>query len=218
VTISCKYDELAETFTAREYGDPERYFGRRARMVATLGRPLETGDRVLDLGAADASAAPSLLALGLEYTAVDFSPGMAAVARRRHGERIRIELADMLVYRPPEPVAATVCFRTLHLVPDRAWFFGHVAQFTEKKLMLDLNPRSSSTESVRADLLSAGFDAVAMHPFFVPQHVALRAPVAAALAVAEGASPLARLVLRHRFSVLVCGYRQPSGQGISLAG
>jgi hypothetical protein len=207
-TIPEKYDELAETFTAREYGDPDRYFRRRARAVATLGRPLESGDRVLDLGAADASAAPSLLALGLEYTAVDFSPGMVAVASRRHGERIRIELADMFVYRPPEPVAATVCFRTLHLVRERARFFGHVAEFTEKKLMIDLDPRAVSLDDVRADLLGAGFDAVATRPFFVPQHVALPAPVAAALAVVEDTPPLARLVLRRRFNLLVAGYRR----------
>jgi hypothetical protein len=207
VNVRQKYDDAAETFTEREYADSGRYFGHRAAIVASLGRPLEPGDRVLDLAAADASFAPPLLARGLAYTGVDLSEGMAAVARRRYGDTIRFELADMLSYRPPEPVAATVCFRSLYFASDRRGFLAHVGSFTEKKVLFDVDPRRESLAAIAADLRAAGFDGIATRPFFVPQHAALPAPVAALLAAAERFPPAARIVLARRFSLICAGYR-----------
>lgn len=202
-----KYDELAETFTEREYGDPGRYFGHRARIVAELGPPLAPGDRVLDLACADGSAAPALLELGLAYTGVDLSEGMIEVARRRHGDRARFELADMFSYRPPEPVAATVCFRSLYFAHDRAAFFRHVAGFTERKVLFDVDPRREPLDALRADLRAAGFARLETRPFFVSQHRRLPAPVAAALEAAERIPPAARLLLRARSSLVAAGHR-----------
>lgn len=207
MSVARKYDEAAETFTEREYADPARYFGRRAEIVATLGPPLEQGDRVLDLAAADASFAPSLLARGLAYTGVDLSERMVAVARHRYAGAIRLELADMLAYRPPEPVAATVCFRSLHFARDRAGFLRHVAAFTEKKVLFDVDPRREPLAAVAADLRAAGFDRLATRPFFVPQHAAPPRPLATLLAAAERFPPAASLVLRLRFSLICAGYR-----------
>ncbi|HET7043545.1 MAG TPA: hypothetical protein VFI37_01740 [Gaiellaceae bacterium] len=207
MNVERKYAAAAETFTEREYGDPERYFGRRARIVAELGPPLEPGDRVLDLAAADASAAPPLLALGLAYSGLDLTEAMVEVARARHVERIEIETGDMLTHVPPEPVAATTCFRSLYFAPDRVAFLRHVAAYTGKKVLFDVDPRRRPLAEVRAELAAAGFDRLAARPFFVPQHAALPAPVAAALAAAEHVPPLARLVLRARFSLVVAGYR-----------
>lgn len=207
MSIRRKYDEVAETFTEREYADPARYFGRRAEIVATLGPPLQPGDRVLDLAAADASFAPPLLARGLAYTGVDLSEGMVAVARRRYGDAIRLELADMFSYRPPEPVAATVCFRSLYFAHDRPGFLRHIGEFTEKKVLFDVDPRRESLEAIAADLRAAGFDRVATTPFFVPQHTAPPRPLAALLAAAERLRPAAAVVLRLRFSLICAGYR-----------
>lgn len=207
MNIRRKYDEAAESFTAREYADPARYFGRRARIVAELGPPLEPGDRVLDLACADGSFAPPLLDRGLVYTGVDLSEGMIRVARRRHGDRARFELADMFSYRPPEPVAATVCFRSLYFADDRVAFLRHVAGFTEKKVLFDFDPRKEPLDALRADLLAAGFDRLATAPFFVPQHRALPGPVAVALAAAERIPPAARLLLQVRFSLVAAAYR-----------
>lgn len=207
MSVQRKYDEIAETFTEREYADPARYFGRRAGIVAGLGPRLEPGDRVLDLACADGSFAPPLLDRGLDYTGVDLSEGMIEVARRRHGDRARFELADMFSYRPPEPVAATVCFRSLYFAGDRVGFFRHVGGFTEKKVLFDFDPRKEPLDALRADLRSAGFDRLATAPFFVPQHRALPGPVAAALAAAERLPPAARLLLRVRFSLVAAAYR-----------
>ena len=207
MSVDEKYTAAAATFTEREYGDPERYFGHRAAIVATLGPPLVPGDRVLDLAAADASFAPHLLARGLEYTGLDLNAAMIDVARERHGDRIRLEQADMLTYVPAEPVAATVCFRSLYFAPDRVEFLRHVASYTEKKVLFDFDPRRGSLEELRADLRAAGLDRLDVRPFFVPQHGRLPAPVAAVLQAAETAGPLARLLLRVRFSLVVAASR-----------
>jgi hypothetical protein len=211
MSVDGKYDAVAETFTEREYADPARYFGRRAEIVAALGPPLEPGDRVLDLAAADGSFAPPLLARGLAYTAVDLSEAMTAVARRRYGGSIRVETADMFSYRPPEPVAATVCFRSLYFAHDRAGFLGHIAGFTEKKVLFDVDPRRRPLAEVAAELRAAGFDRLATRPFFVPQRAAPPRALAALLAAAERFPPAAARVLRLRFSLICAGYRSGAG-------
>ncbi len=202
-----KYDRAAPRFTEGEYGDPRRYFARRAEIVLSLGPPLLPGETLLDLACADASFAEPVLAAGLRYVGVDASERMVEVARSRLGQRARIELGDLHGYCPAAPVAATVCFRSLHLVSDRTAFFRHVGGFTEKKLVFDVSPRRDSLAELRSQLRAAGFERIASRPFFVPQHYALPRPLAAALQAAERAGPLARLLLAFKFSYLCAAWR-----------
>ncbi len=202
--MSDKYDEAAGSFTEREYGDPERYFGHRAKIVAGLGPRLDPGDEILDLACADGSAAPSLIALGLRYTGVDTSDAMLEVARSRHDATFA--RGDLLTYEPPAPVAATTIFRSLHFVDDRVEFFRRVAGFTEMKLVFDVSPRRYSLRELRAELRAAGFLRVATRPFLVPQHGRLPAPVGAALEVLEP-TLVGRLLLRFRFTRICAAYR-----------
>jgi SAM-dependent methyltransferase len=202
-----KYDELADGFTEREYGDPARYFGHRAEIVVALGPRLEPGDLVVDVACADGSFAPPLLDRGLRYLGVDLNERMVAAARRRVGGRARFEQGDMRSHRPQEAGAAVVCFRSLHFVDDRPAFFRHLASFAEKKVVFDADPRRYPPKRIRADLAAAGLGEVALHPFFVPQHAALPAAAARLLAAAEGIEPLARAVLRRRFNVIVSAWR-----------
>ena len=58
-----------------------------------------------------------------------------------------------------------------------------------------------------ADLHAAGFGAVALRPFFVPQTVSLPGPVLAAAKALERSGPLARLALRVRFTYVVAASR-----------
>jgi SAM-dependent methyltransferase len=205
--MSEKYDALAERFTEHEYGDPTRYFAHRADLVLRLGGPLRPGDRLLDLACADAASAEPLLAAGLAYRGVDASERMVEVARARLRGRGEVELGDLLAYVPPAPVAATTIFRSLHFVADRRAFFAHAATYTEQKLVFDANPRRIPLEALRAELAAAGFERVERHPFFVPQHAALPAPLARVLERAEEIGPLARALLARRFSVLVAAVR-----------
>jgi hypothetical protein len=131
----------------------------------------------------------------------------AARARLAGRDAARVELGDLNDYEPREPVAATTVFRAIYYARDRAAFFRHVAGYTEKKLVFDLNPRQYRLDAVVSDLAAAGFDLLENPPFFAPQNVALPRPLATMLRIAERSGPLARVALRFRFSYLVAAYR-----------
>ncbi len=169
----------------------------------SLGPPLVAGDTVLDLACGDAGLAGPLLERGLRYVGVDRSPAMVEAARGRFGERIEIVEGDLNAYEPSQPVACTTCFRAIYYAADRRAFFSRVAAFTEKKLVFDLNPRQFAVEDVVRDLEAAGLTRVALHPFFAPQRVGLPRPLASGLRALEGSGPVARALLRVRFSYLV---------------
>ena len=204
---TAKYEPAAARWSDEAYADPGAYLGHRADLVVSLGPRLEPGDRVLDLACGDGGFGELLLARGLVYLGADASAPMVDAARRRLGKRARVQLADLNDHVPSEPVAATTCFRAIYYARDRLAFFRHVAGYTERKLVFDLNPRQYRLDEVRADLRAAGFDRLALRPFFAPQNFALPAPLRALLHAAEQAGPLARLALRYRFSYLCAAYR-----------
>jgi SAM-dependent methyltransferase len=159
---------------------------------------------VLDLACGDGGLAPFVESFGLRYRGVDLNGAMVAEARARG---VEASVADLNEYVPPEPVAATTLFRALYYARDRAAFFRHVARYTRRSLVFDLNPRQYAPAEVVRDLEAAGFDAVRLRPFFVPQRVQLPAPVAALARAAEQSGPLARTLLRARFTYVVVGSR-----------
>ena len=73
--------------------------------------------------------------------------------------------------------------------------------------MFDLNPRQFALRDVRADLETAGFDRLALRPFFVPQTSRLPRAALHALVALERSRPLARLALRFRFTYLCAAFR-----------
>ena len=107
----------------------------------------------------------------------------------RLGDRAPVELGDLNEYVPPARVAATTVFRAIYYATDRRAFFRHVAAFTEKKLVFDLNPRQYRLDDVLGDLRAAGLPEVALRPFFMPQTVALPRPAAAVARSLESSGP-----------------------------
>jgi SAM-dependent methyltransferase len=202
-----QYARQAGDWTERAYANATAYLAHRADLIATHGPRLEPGDEVLDLACGDGGLGELLLARGLCYHGVDTTPEMVAEAQRRLGERASVEIGDLNEYTPPGPVAATTVFRAIYYARERRAFFRHVAAFTEKKLVFDLNPRQYRPDDVAADLRAAGFDQVLLRPFFVPQTVALPRVVATAAKALERSGPLARLGLRVRFTYLVAASR-----------
>jgi hypothetical protein len=198
-----QYARQAEEWSERAYADSAAYLAHRADLVVDLGARLQPGDEVLDLACGDAGLGELLLARGLRYRGVDATPQMVEAARIRLGGRAPVELGDLNDYAPPEPVTATTVFRAIYYAHDRAAFFRHVAGFTEKKLVFDLNPRQYALDDVLADLRTAGLGNVSVRPFFVPQTVALPRPLRAVARGLERTGPLARLALRYRFTYLV---------------
>jgi len=195
-----KYAPQAEYWTETAYADPAGYLAHRAELVVSLGPRLEPGERVLDLACGDGGLAAFLPA---DYVGVDASPEMVAAARLRS---VDAELADLNEYEPPEPVAATLCFRAIYYARDRRAFFEHVAGYTEKKFVFDLNPRQYRVGDVRADLEAAGFDRLELRPFLVPQTLALPRPLRT-LAIALERNALARALLQARFTYVCAAFR-----------
>jgi SAM-dependent methyltransferase len=202
-----QYADQAADWSDRAYADTATYLAHRSELVIALGPELVPGDEVLDLACGDGGLGELLLARGLRYRGVDSTPEMVEAARLRLGERAVIQAGDLNQYVPPTPVDATTVFRAIYYAHDRRTFFRHVAAFTEKKLVFDLNPRQYALEDVLSDLRSAGFTHIARRPFFMPQTVALPRPAAAVARALERTGPLARLALRFRFTYLVAASR-----------
>jgi hypothetical protein len=202
-----QYARQADEWSERAYADSAAYLAHRAELVIDLGARLQPGDEVLDLACGDAGLGELLLARDLRYRGVDSTPEMVEAARTRLGDRAPVELADLNDYIPPEQVAATTAFRAIYYAHDRAAFFRHVAGFTEKKLVFDLNPRQYALDDVLHDLRAAGLGNVTLRPFFVPQTVALPRPLGAVATALERSGPLARLALRYRFTYVVAASR-----------
>jgi SAM-dependent methyltransferase len=202
-----QYRSKAAGWSDREYADAGSYLRHRADLVVSLGPRLEEGDEVLDLACGDGGLGAVLLARGFRYRGVDVTPEMVDAARRRLGDAAPVETGDLNDYVPPGPVAATTLFRAVYYARDRASFFAHVAGFTRHKLVFDLNPRQYRVADVVDDLRRAGFPDVSLHPFFVPQRVALPGPVLPLAYALERSGPLATLALRFRFTYLVAAAR-----------
>lgn len=202
-----QYARKAAGWSDAEYADSRAYLDHRASLVASLGVPLVPHDDVLDLACGDGGLGAHLLERGLRYRGVDAEPAMVDAARARLGDAAPIELGDLNLYTPPQPVAATTVFRAIYYVDDRAAFFARAATFTERKLVFDLNPRQYRVDEVTAELRAAGFARVELRPFFVPQTRGLPAPGVAVLKALERVGPLARVALRVRFTYLVAAVR-----------
>jgi SAM-dependent methyltransferase len=202
VTSWDKYAEGADRWSEEAYADPAAYLAHRAELVVSLGPRLERGETVLDLACGDGGLAAFLPAQ--RYLGVDANPHMVAAAVRRGRTVVQADLND---YEPPEPVAATTVFRAIYYARDRRAFLRTVAGYTAKKLVFDLNPRQYAVGDVRADLAAAGFDRLALRPFFMPQTARLPGAVANALVALERSGPLARLALRFRFTYLCAAFR-----------
>ena len=202
-----QYARQAEGWTEQAYADVGAYLAHRAELIESLGTPLGAGDTVLDLACGDGGLGEALLARGLGYHGIDATPEMVESARRRLAGRADVELADLNDYVPAAPVAATTVFRAIYYARDRAAFFRHVAGFTEKKLVFDLNPRQYAVDEVTRDLRAAGYPTIELRPFLVPQTISLSQPVLAAAKALERSGPLARLALRVRFTYLVAASR-----------
>jgi len=202
-----QYARQAGDWTERAYADVGAYLDHRAELIVSLGPKLEPGDLVLDLACGDGGLGEALLARGIRYRGVDATAEMVEAARRRLGERAEVVAGDLNDYVPPDRVAATTLFRAIYYARDRAAFFAHAATYTDKKLVFDLNPRQYRVEDVLGDLRAAGFGAIELRPFFVPQTVSLPRPVLSLAKTLERSGPLARAALRVRFTYLVAASR-----------
>ena len=190
-----KYTSDAAGWSQHAYADSATYLRRRADLIAP---GLEPGARILDLACGDGGLAHFLR--GYRYLGVDLNEAMVGEAR---ANGVEASVGDLNDYTPAEPVAATTLFRALYYARDREAFFRHVASYTTRKLVFDLNPRQYAPADVVRDLHAAGWTGVTLRPFFVPQRVPLPGPLPLLARLLERSGPLARAILRARFTYIV---------------
>ena len=194
--VVAKYDGVAERYSAQDYADAERYYERRAQLIA---RALSPGATVLDFACGDGGLGRHLVELGIDYRGVDASRGMVEIARRSLGDRVTVGDFDFV---PAQAAEATTIFRSLYLVPDRRAFLTATRTFTRRCLIFDFDPRAYALDDLLADVRAAGWERVALRPFLHPQRSVLPRPVQTLLYALEPL-PGARLLTRIRFPLLV---------------
>src|SRR5690606_23360317 len=84
--VAAGYDR---TNTVMTFGNDALWRAATTRAVAP-----KRGERILDLAAGTASSSASLAGRGAEVVAADFSPGMLAEGRRRHGHLPNISFVE----------------------------------------------------------------------------------------------------------------------------
>ena len=91
--VSGMFDQVAKgydrTNTVMTLGNDALWRAATTRAVAP-----KRGERILDLAAGTASSSASLAASGAQVVAADFSPGMLAEGRRRHGHLPNITFVE----------------------------------------------------------------------------------------------------------------------------
>jgi SAM-dependent methyltransferase len=207
LTSAEKYRNRAERWSDEAYADPVAYLRRRAELVVSVGPPLERGDTVLDLACGDGGLAEPLLAVGIGYLGVDLSEEMVSAATRRLEGRAEARVGDLNTFTPERPVAAATCFRAIYYAADRRAFFRHVANYAERKLVFDLNPRQYRVEDIRADLRATGLSNLELRPFLFPQTRSLPSSATRLLEALERSGPLAKGLLRVRFTYVCAAWR-----------
>ncbi|HEV8462332.1 MAG TPA: class I SAM-dependent methyltransferase [Gaiellaceae bacterium] len=194
--IERKYDAIAERYSEHDYADAERYYARRAKVVAGL---VPAGATLLDIACGDGGLGRHLLARGIDYRGVDASERMVEVAQRTLGDRVVHGGFD---YTPPESVDAATIFRSLYLTPDRRAFLAHLHTFTTQRLVFDFDPRAYATDELLADVRAAGWRDVKLRPFLMPQRASFPGVMQSALWAVEPL-PGARLITKLRFPLVV---------------
>jgi SAM-dependent methyltransferase len=197
-----RYSSKAKRWTETAYADADVYLARRADVIRTLGPELRPGDTVLDLACGDGGLAAFLPEQ--RYLGVDANAEMVAAGRDQGRDVVE---ADLNAYTPSAPVEATTIFRAIYYATNRRELLARVAGYTTRKLVFDLNPRQYRLADVRTDLEAAGFDRLATRPFFVPQTRAMLP----GLQLLEGGGPLARAILRFRFTLICAAWSGRSG-------
>ncbi len=113
------YEELAEAYAARVDTKPHNAYYDRPATLSLL--PDVKGSRVLDAGCGPGAYAQWLVEHGAEVVAIDVSPKMVGLARRRLGDRATVMQADFsrpLDFLPDASFDIVLSALALDYVPD----------------------------------------------------------------------------------------------------
>jgi len=175
-----------------------------------MGERNRPGASILEIGCADGVCSARVVAAGYRATGLDFSPRMIEATRRRltaAGLTAELVLADLNFWQPSHPYDAVVAlmWEFFTYVSHPAPVLGRVAAATQRKLLVDLDSRSTDRRAPMRCLRSAGFDRVSWRPFFVSQRVQLGRGASAAMRALESVRLVRSIPLRYKFVVVLKG-------------
>jgi len=209
--LKYKYDLIAHNFSSREYNNLEFYMHHRFVIATTWGKPLVTGDSVVELGCGDGYLAQSFVKHGFHYRGADISSKMIFAAQSRlleAGKYVELFVADVNQFSLSEPCDVVIAFmRTFFAyTKEPLEVLRRLRPYVRKKIILDLNPRLDMPVSAAIAMIKeAGFQNIAWRPFFVPKEKKLPLIMLKALATCETIPMLRQIPLRWKFHVLVKG-------------
>ena len=126
---------------------------------------------------------------------------MVAAARERGRDVVQADLND---YAPPAPVQVTMIFRAIYYARDRRALLAHIAGYTEKKLVFDLNPRQYDLAEVRQTFARPASTGSTRARSSSRRRVRCRPLPVLLLRGLERMRPARAALLRRRFSYLCC--------------
>jgi SAM-dependent methyltransferase len=206
-----KYDAIAETYSSR-FADPSSVARFFVRAVASWGTPVRVGARVLELGCADGFMTEALAREGYRVTAVDLSPKMIEVARRRLEAAgleadLRVTDLDGLALDSTWDVLLASMRTFFAYVDAPAATLARFAPSIRTKAIVDVNPRSHSIEDALRAVRENGFPEIAWRPVLVPSGRRMGRAGLGMLAAAGRIPPVRDAILRRKFNVAILGLR-----------
>ena len=153
-----------------------RGYAHHAGFVATLGRPVVellapvAGERVLDLGCGDGALTAELAALGVAVVGCDASPELLEAARRRGLEVVLADGHDLPFQGEFDAVFSNAA---LHWMTRPDAVLAGVARALRPggRFVAELGGIgnvAAITTALRAVMLEAGIDGLAIRPWFFP--------------------------------------------------
>jgi SAM-dependent methyltransferase len=206
-----KYDAIAESYSSR-YADPLAVARFYVRLVASWGMAVPDGASVLELGCADGFLTEALVRRGYRVTAVDISPKMIDVARRRlQAARLDADLrvADVEGFSPDSTwdVLLGAMWTLYAYVGDPAAMLARLAPSIGTKAIIDVNPRTHQLDEALREMRTSGFPETAWRPVFVPLTRKVGRAGLGFLATAGRIPPVRDAILRRKFNAAVLGLR-----------
>ena len=207
-----QYARQAEDWTERAYADAATYLAHRADLVIGLGAGAQAGGGGTRSRLRRWRPRELLVASRPSVSGVDSTAEMVEAARHRLGDRAVVDADDLNDYVPPLRCCDhglprhLLRARAARVLPSRRSVHGEEARLRPEPAPVPARRRSRRPRA-------AGFTHIALRPFFMPQTRALPRQAAAVARVLERTGPLARLVLRFRFTYLVAASRQARTAG-----
>lgn len=151
-------------------------YGRNARFVAVLGRPVVdllaplAGERILDLGCGDGALTAEIAALGVAVTACDASPELLQAARGRGLETVLADGHDLPFHEQFDAVFSNAALHWM-VRPDAVLAGVARALRPGGRFVGELGGMgniAAIATALRAVMENEGISAIAMRPWYFP--------------------------------------------------